>query len=150
MENLSMKAFVGIFATAFLACTSNAWAIREQSAFLTLSTDTQVNSTTYQTILTRTITLNAAAAVVAVADGRYFPVDAPAGQVAVSIDGSIGSTSIAVTDWGSSSHPVQHSFNAVANASLAAGTHTIALVASSSASRPGRFKVGSGSGLAVF
>lgn len=144
-----MKLLVKICLSSFALVATSAWATREQSAFVKLASDVQINSTTYQIVLTRTITLSEPAVVIGVADGRYFAVDAPAGQIAVAIDGSTGNSSVAVTDWGSSSASVQHSFNALANATLTAGIHTVALVASSSSSRPGRFKVGSGSGLSV-
>jgi hypothetical protein len=147
---MKMKMLFGIVFELFFISAATAQTVRQQSAFVTLAADTLVNSTSYQTILSRTVSLSAPATLVAVADGRYFPVDAPAGQVAVAIDGNIGYSSIAVTDWGSSHYSVQHAFNAIANTSIPAGTHTVSLVASSSASRTGRFKIGSGSGLAIF
>jgi hypothetical protein len=137
-----------VVATLFIA--TNAWGIREQSSFTKLSADVQVNTTSSQTIISKQIVLDAPAKVLGIADGRYFAVDAPAGSVRVSIDGNESFSSVPITDWGSSSNPVQHSFNAIAATNLAAGTHTISMVASAHPSRPGRFKVGSGSGLAVF
>lgn len=122
---------------------------RNQSAFLKLGSDVQISGTTAVNVLSRTISVAGAVRVFAVADGRYFAVDAPAGFVRIAIDGNESHSSHAVTDWGSSSNSVQHSFNVLAVADLSPGTHTIAMRASAHPSRPGRFKVGSGSSLSV-
>jgi hypothetical protein len=84
-----------------------------------------------------------------VADGRYFPVDAPAATVRIRINGDESFSSVPITDWGSSQRPVMHAFNVLATTQLQAGLHRVELVASAHPSRPGRFRVGAGSGLSI-
>jgi hypothetical protein len=122
---------------------------RAQSSFQKLADDLIISGTAAQVVLSRSINLNAPAQVLAVADGRYFPIDAPAGSVRIRIDGSEAMSSVAITDWGSSLRPVMHGFNVLANAALGVGSHTVELIASAHPSRPGRFVVGSASGLAI-
>jgi hypothetical protein len=122
---------------------------RELSSFQKLGDDLTINGTAAQVVLGRNFTLPAAAQVLVVADGRYYPIDAPAGSVRIRIDGDEAQSSVAITDWGSSALPVMHGFNVLADARLEAGSHTIELVASAHPSRPGRFSVGSASGLSI-
>lgn len=122
---------------------------RSQSSFQTLANDLTINGTAAQVVLTRSFVLDAPTQVLAVADGRYFPIDAPAGSMRIRIDGSESMSSVAITDWGSSTHPVMHGYDVLASAALSAGAHTIELIASAHPSRPGRFVVGSASGLAI-
>lgn len=122
---------------------------RNQSAFLSLSEDLLFDQTTPQPVLSHTLTLSAPARVFASADGRHFPVDAPAGAMRIRVNGDDQFSSIPVTDWGSSQRPVMHGFNVLAVADLGPGSHQIELSANADPSRPGRFMVGSGSGLSV-
>ena len=117
-----------------------------------LASDLQVNTTSYVNVLTQSISITAAnTRVLVIADGRYFPVDKPAGSMRVAIDGSEAYTTYAINHWGSAktNASVQHSFNVLAYAVLQPGTHTINLRAGSHPSRPGRFSVGSYSGMSV-
>jgi len=122
---------------------------RNQSAFIALDDDVMVDGTSAQTILSHTLNLSDPLRIVVIADGRYFPVDAPAGTVRIRVNGSDQFSSIPVTDWGSSQRPVMHGFNVLAVADLGPGPHLIELSANADPSRPGRFKLGSGSGLSV-
>ena len=123
---------------------------RDQSAFVQLNTDVMVDSTISTPILSKSINLSQPARIIAVADGRYFPFDAPAGSLRIAINGNESNSTKAITDWGSSNKPVQHSFNVISEADLQPGQHSIALMASALVTRPGRFKVGSGSALSIF
>ncbi|MCB1612076.1 MAG: hypothetical protein KDI60_10015, partial [Xanthomonadales bacterium] len=122
---------------------------RVLSSFQKLGDDLTINSTAPQIVLTRSFSLPAPAQVLAIADGRYYPIDAPAGSVRIRIDGAEDQSSYAITDWGSSAHPVMHGFNVLADARLDAGQHTIELIASAHPTRPGRFSVGSSSALSI-
>ena len=122
---------------------------RGQSSFQKLAEDLTINGTAVQVVLSRSVTVDATTPLLAVADGRYFPIDAPAGSVRIRIDGDESRSSVAITDWGSSLRPVMHSFNVLADATLAPGTHLVELIASAHPTRPGRFVVGSSSGLAL-
>ncbi len=132
-----------IRATGFEDCP------RSQSAFLGLDADLLIDSTESQTVLAHSLSLSSPARILAVADGRHFPVDAPAGTLRIRINGDDSHSSIPVTDWGSSQRPVMHSYNVLASAVLQAGVHSVELSASAHPTRPGRFVVGSGSGLSV-
>ncbi len=132
-----------IRADGFEACA------RPLSSFQRLSEDLLIPGTAPTVVLTRSFTLTAATRVLAVADGRHFPVDAPAATLRIRFDGDESSSSVSVTDWGSSQRPVMHGFNVIADAWLEAGPHTVDLLASAHPSRPGRFRVGSGSGLSL-
>ncbi|MCB1606024.1 MAG: hypothetical protein KDI71_03465 [Xanthomonadales bacterium] len=122
---------------------------RDQSQFSVLESDQIIDGTEFQPVLVHTIDLQSPARVLAIADGRYFPIDAPAGTVRIRFDGDDSYSSIPVTDWGSSQRPVMHAFNVLASTELAAGQHTVDLVASAHPSRPGRFAVGANSGLSL-
>lgn len=122
---------------------------RSQSSFQILPEDVLIAGVATEVLLSHSLELSAPATILAVADGRYFPVDAPAGSVRIRIDGDESHSSVPITDWGSSQRPVMHAFNVLASAQLAAGTHLVELVASAHPSRPGRFRVGSGTGLSV-
>lgn len=122
---------------------------RPLSSFQRLSEDVLIPGTAPTVLLTRSFALAVPTRVLAVADGRHFPVDAPAATLRIRFDGDESSSSVSVTDWGSSQRPVMHGFNVLADAWLGAGQHTVDLVASAHPSRPGRFRVGSGSGLSV-
>ena len=122
---------------------------RPLSSFQRLGEDLLIAGTAPSVVLTRSFTLAAATRVLAVADGRHFPVDAPAATLRIRFDGDESQSSVSVTDWGSSQRPVMHGFNVLADAWLEAGPHTVDLVASAHPSRPGRFRVGSGSGLSL-
>lgn len=122
---------------------------RAQSGFQRLEQDQEVNGTTAQVLLSHSLTLSAPARVLAVADGRHFPVDAPAAALRIRFDGDESSSSVSLMDWGSSQRPMLHGFHVLADAELPAGSHIIDLVANAHPTRPGRFRVGSGSGLSV-
>jgi hypothetical protein len=122
---------------------------RPLSSFKRISEDLLVPGTAPTVVLSHTFTLAVPTQVLAVADGRHFPVDAPAATLRIRFNGDESKSSVSVTDWGSSLRPVMHGFNVLADAWLDAGTHTVDLVASAHPSRPGRFRVGSGSGLSV-
>lgn len=122
---------------------------RAQSSFQRIDEDLLVTTTTPIVVLSRNIVLNRPTRIVAVADGRHFPVDAPAAAVRIRIDGDESMSSVAVTDWGSSQRPVMHAFNVLADATLGPGAHTIELIASAHPTRPGRFRIGAGSGLSL-
>lgn len=122
---------------------------RAQSSFQKLAEDMTVNGTAVQVVLSRSVTVDAPTQLLAMADGRYFPIDAPAGSVRIRIDGDESNSSVAITDWGSSLRPVMHGFNVLGNATLTPGTHLVELIASAHPTRPGRFVVGSSSGLAL-
>lgn len=122
---------------------------RAQSSFQRLDADLTIDGTAAQVVLTRSIVLASPARVLAVADGRHFPIDAPAAYLRIRFDGDEAPSSIAITDWGSSQRPVMHGYNVLADTTLSAGAHTIDLVASAHPTRPGRFVVGSGSGLSI-
>lgn len=122
---------------------------RSQSSFQKLAEDLIISGTAAHVVLSRSVTVDAPTQLLAVADGRYFPIDAPAGSVRIRIDGDETSSSVAITDWGSSLRPVMHGFNVLGNATLAPGTHLVELIASAHPTRPGRFVVGSSSGLAL-
>lgn len=108
-----------------------------------------IDGTAPQTVLTHSLSLDAPARVFMTADGRHFPVDAPAATMRIRVNGDDSFSSIAVTDWGSSERPVMHGFNVLAVVNLGAGPHMLELSASADPSRPGRFMVGSGSSLSV-
>ena len=122
---------------------------RSLSSFQRVAEDLQVQGSSPIVVLTRSFTLAAPTRVFAVADGRHFPVDAPAATLRIRFDGDESQSSVSVTDWGSSQRPVMHGFNVLADAWLEAGQHTVDLVASAHPSRPGRFRIGAGSGLSV-
>jgi hypothetical protein len=122
---------------------------RPLSSFKRISEDLLIEGTAPTVVLSHTFTLAVPTQVLAVADGRHYPVDAPAAALRIRFNGDESRSSVSVTDWGSSLRPVMHGFNVIADAWLDAGTHTVDLVASAHPSRPGRFRVGSGSGLSV-
>jgi len=122
---------------------------RAQSSFRRLTADREISGTAPTVVLAHSFTLDAPTRVLAVADGRHFPVDAPAAALRIRFDGDESQSSVSVMDWGSSQRPVMHGFNVIGDALLGAGTHTVDLVASAHPSRPGRFRIGSGSGLSV-
>jgi hypothetical protein len=122
---------------------------RQLSTFTRVAADTQISGTTATTLISKTISLAEADRVIAIADGRYFAVDAPSGSVRILIDGTDTTSTYATTDWGSSDFPVQHTFSAFTSTLLQPGTHTISFVASDAPGSSGRFKIGSGSGLGV-
>jgi hypothetical protein len=122
---------------------------RSQSSFRSLPQDLLIAGVDSQVVLSHSFVLQAPTTILAVADGRYFPLDAPAGSVRIRINGDESHSSVPITDWASSQRPVMHAFNVLASAQLGAGTHLVELVASAHPSRPGRFMVGSGSGLSV-
>jgi len=122
---------------------------RTQSGLQRLADDLMINGIQPTVVLTRSITVDAPTRVLVVADGRHFPVDAPAAVVRVRIDGDESASSVSVTDWGSSQRPMMHAFNVLADASLGAGTHQIELIAHAHSSRPGRFRLGAGSAMSV-
>ncbi len=132
-----------IRADSFEACA------RPLSSFKRISEDLLIQGTAPTVVLAHSFTLAVPTRVLAIADGRHFPVDAPAAALRIRFNGDESSTSVSVTDWGSSLRPVMHGFNVLADAWLDAGTHTVDLVASAHPSRPGRFRIGSGSGLSV-
>lgn len=122
------------------------------SVFARTASDLQVNTTGHVDVITRTVSITQPnTRVLVVADGRYFPIDAPAGSVRIAINGSEAHSSYAINDWGSAEKDAsaQHSFNAIAHAVLQPGVHTFTLRAGAHPSRPGRFVVGSHSGLSV-
>ncbi|MCB1627067.1 MAG: hypothetical protein KDI48_05010 [Xanthomonadales bacterium] len=122
---------------------------RDQSRFVRLANDRQIDGTSAVVVLSHGFTLSSAAPVLIVADGRYFPLDAPAGSIRIRINGDESASSVPITDWGSSQRPMMHAFNVLASATLPAGNHLVELVASAHPSRPGRFMVGAGSGMSV-
>ncbi len=122
---------------------------RALSSFQRIDADLLITGTTPTVVASRTIVLSRTTRIVAVADGRHFPVDAPAAAVRIRIDGDESMSSVAVTDWGSTQRPVMHAFNVLADATLGAGVHVIELVASAHPTRPGRFRIGAGSGLSL-
>lgn len=130
-------------ADGFEACA------RPQSGLRLLAEDLPVQGSTPTVVLAHAFTLAAPAQVLAVADGRHFPVDAPAAVLRIRFDGDESASSVSVMDWGSSQRPVMHGFNVLADALLPAGSHVAELLASAHPTRPGRFRVGSGSTLAV-
>lgn len=130
-------------ADGFEACA------RGQSGMRALAEDLQVSGSAPTVVLAHTFVLAAPARVLAVADGRHYPVDAPAAALRIRFDGDESVSSVSVMDWGSSQRPVMHGFDVLADARLPAGTHLAELIASAHPSRPGRFRVGSGSTLAV-
>lgn len=122
---------------------------RLQSGMRGLEIDLQVEGTTPVPVLAHAFTLSAPTRVLAVADGRHYPVDAPAAALRIAFDGDATVSSVAVMDWGSSRRPVMHGFSVLAEALLPAGDHVAELQAFAHPTRPGRFRIGSGSTLAL-
>ncbi len=110
-----------IRADGFEACA------RAQSSFRRLTADLEISGTAPTVVLAHSFTLNAPTRVLAVADGRHFPVDAPAAALRIRFDGDESQSSVSLMDWGSSQRPVMHGFNVIADAVLDAGTHTVDL-----------------------
>jgi hypothetical protein len=113
-----------------------------RSVYLELGSDTTVMSSA-RTLLTTTIDLAEDNWVLVSSDGRFF--GSGAAEIRIAIDGATVSNRSTI-DWNGSLDPVQHSFNAVGAQRLAAGNHTVALVATPTG---GEFTVGSGSNLSV-
>ncbi len=139
----ALRNFEVLLADGFERCQ------RDQSSFQALGHDMQIEGIASQIVLSHVLELSAPTSILAVADGRYFPVDAPAASVRIRINGDDSHSSVPITDWGSSQRPVMHAFNVLASTQLAPGTHLIELIASAHPSRPGRFRIGAGSGLSV-
>lgn len=144
-----LAAACGLHGTEVLLADGMEPCARSQSGFVRLAEDRLVEGTETVMVLAHGLALDAPTTIVAVADGRYFPLDAPAGSVRIRIDGDESASSVPITDWGSSQRPMMHAFNVLASATLPAGSHLVELVASAHPSRPGRFMIGAGSGLAV-
>lgn len=115
--------------TAGWLMASNAIAASSQSAYVQLSTDTVVNHAG-TVLLTQAINLTSAQSVYIEADGRVIPSGGDAvASVWIQVDGVlVGNQS--VVDWSKSTDAQQHSYNAIAATTLAAGSHTITLNAS--------------------
>ncbi|GBF74265.1 hypothetical protein PA598K_02601 [Paenibacillus sp. 598K] len=115
------------------------------SEYLQVASDTVVTGTS--TLLTKTITFPSATKVLIQSDGRYYPSGGAAiGIVRLKVDGSITGSG-AVIDWSVSTNRQQHSYNVIAAAEVAAGTHTFALEASTL--NGVSFTVGSTSNLSI-
>jgi hypothetical protein len=137
-----------------LTCTAvgwlvamNAMAASPQAAYSQISTDTVINNGG-TTLLTQTINLTSAQSVFVQTDGRVIP-SGRGGAIAVvwiQIDGAlVGNQS--VVDWSKSTDSQQHSYNAIAAKTLAAGSHTITLNAATL--NTSSFTIGARSNLAT-
>lgn len=149
---MSVVHLLGICGACAAFISGGACAADSISSFVRLGNDLQINTTSYVNVLTKTISVTQEnTRVLAIADGRYYPIDAPAGSMRISIDNSEAYTTYAINDWGSAKKnaSAQHSFNVLAYTLLQPGTHTISLRAGSHPSRPGRFSVGSFSGMSI-
>jgi len=95
--------------------------------YLELAADVRIAATT--DLLTALVVLDGEHSVFVQSDGRYFPaVETGRAEVFITIDGAeIGNRSR--LDWGPvlSNNPVQHCFNSIGLARLAAGEHTFCL-----------------------
>ena len=114
------------------------------STHLKLASDLNIKSD--KVLLSAQVTLPTAATVLLVADGRYGPLGHNAANIYITVDGTKASSDSYI-DWTQSTNMQQHCFNAIGVKSLAAGSHTINLVADYISG--GGFYVGAGSNLSV-
>lgn len=139
--------YMGLVCAAGLLFSSNVMAASSLSVYSQLSTNPVV-SNSGTTLLTQTINLPSAQSVYVQTDGRVIPTGY-GGAIAVvwiQIDGAlVGNQS--VVDWSKSTDPQQHSYNAIAAKTLAAGVHTITLIAATL--NASSFTVGARSNLAT-
>ena len=120
--------------------TVGAW---PESAYDSLSSD--VAAASDMPLLVSTVTLPAQSWVLVSSDGRYGPGGGTAANVFITVDG-VKVTNSSYIDWGQSTNPQQHCFNAVGALNLDAGVHEVRLEADVI---DGGFYVGAGSNLAV-
>lgn len=122
-----------------------------QSSFTKIDNDILINSSTPNSLITKTITLTESQKILVVADGRYFPYNKNGiAQVNIQIDNNNSYSSNAIIDWTQSLNAVQHTFNCIATTTLAPGTHTIKLIGFTHPSTPNtNFKIGGGTGLSI-
>jgi hypothetical protein len=115
------------------------------SLYLSLSNTRRVEGRA--TLLSATLALRRADSVFVESDGSYAPAaGGSAALVEVQIDGKEVSNTSSI-DWRGSLAPVAHSFDAIGATMLAAGVHTVALVAEAVA---GSFTVAAAANLSVF
>lgn len=124
-----LRNFTVLFLFLLLAHT-NVYAAQSSSQYSSLANDTVVGSSG-QTILQQTINLAAPSWIYVQADGRVYPSDGKTiADIWIDVDGAMKSNA-SVVDWSVSSDPQQHSYNAIGAVFVAAGQHTISVIAQS-------------------
>lgn len=121
-------------------------AVRGQASgqYLSLATDQLVSSNS--TLISTTINVPTATKVFVNSDGRYYPSSSTAtGNVYITVDG-VRASNFSLIQWAGSTNPRQHSYNSAGATTLAAGNHTIALIAGQTT---GAYFVGAGSNLSI-
>jgi hypothetical protein len=126
MIKQSLFRFVFIAVNAALPFTVDAADL--SSSYVSLSGDQYVSGSA--TLLTTTVTVSSAGWAYLQSDGRYFPYGG--GTLAnayIAVDG-VQASNDSLIEWRDSTDVAQHSFNVTGASYLTAGTHTIALKAS--------------------
>lgn len=123
----------------------------KQFYFEQTSVDTIISGTSDHVVLQKTITVTEMSKLLVISDGRFDPLNGPAGFLRIKINGDDQYSSYAIHDWstGTSGLSGQHSFNVMAYREVPAGSYTISLVASAHPSNDGDFRVGSLSSMSI-
>ncbi len=123
----------------------------KQFYFERINTDKNISGVSKQIVIQKTISVTSKSKLLIISDGRFAPINGPAGYLRIEINGDDQYSTTAIHDWstGTTGLSGQHSFNLMAYRVLPIGTYTIALIASAHPSNSGDFLVGSGTALSI-
>lgn len=117
-------------ALAFLfttTVTNQCYAAGANSAYVALSSDKYITGGPV-TVLSTVVSTSKTGWLYVQSDGRFYPSGATLLTSAIYIDGNKVSND-SLIDWRGTSNPQQHSYNVIGAQQVAAGTHTISLIA---------------------